>query len=182
MAQVYSNNKRHSTVKFLIGCTPYGSISFISQAWGGRVSDADIVRQSGFINRNIHCHGDQILADRGLTLQYEFAAGCGVEHIIFSFTKDKKQLSSKEVETSRQIATVRIHFELVIGLVKNRYRIIDGTLPITLLKSLSDEAADCKIANIVFTVCAALVNIGDGIVHNEKDLKGWSVDYLAQKS
>ena len=97
MVQVYSNNKRHSTVKFLIGCTPYGSISFISQAWGRRVSDADIVRQSDFINRNIHCHGDQILPDTGFTLQYEFAASCGVEHIIFSFTKDKKQLSSKEV-------------------------------------------------------------------------------------
>ena len=169
-------------MKFLIGCTPYGSISFISQAWGGRVSDADIVRQSGFINRNIHCHGDQILADRGLTLQYEFAAGCDVEHIIFSFTKDKEQLSSKEAETSRQIATVRIHFERVIGPVKNRYRIIGGTLPITLLKSLSDEAAYCKIANIVFTACVALVNMGDGIVYNEKDLKGWSLDYLAQKS
>ena len=67
---------------------------------------------------------------------------------------------------------MRIHVKRVIGLIKNRYQIIDGTLPITLLKSLSDEAADCKIANIVFTVCAALVNIGDGIVHNEKDLKG----------
>ena len=77
---------------------------------------------------------------------------------------------------------MRIHVKRVIGLIKNRYQIIDGTLPITLLKSLSDEAADCKIANIVFTVCAALVNMGDGIVHNEKDLKGWSVDYLAQKS
>ena len=67
-AQVYSNYKKHSTVKFLIACTPYGSISFISQAWGRRVSDGDIVRESGFINRNIHCHRDQIFADRGFNL------------------------------------------------------------------------------------------------------------------
>ena len=143
-AQIYSNYKKHSTVKFLIACTPYGSISFISQAWGGRVSSVDIVRESGFINRNIHCHEDQILPDRVFIRQDEFAAGCGVELIIPSFTEPKKQLSSKEVETSRQIANVRIHVERTIGLIKNIYRIIDGTLPITLLKSLSDEADDCE--------------------------------------
>ena len=31
-AQVYSNYKKHSTVKFLTACTPRGSISFISKA------------------------------------------------------------------------------------------------------------------------------------------------------
>ena len=96
-------------MKFLIACTPYGSISFISQAWGRRVSDVDIVRDSGFININIHCHGDQTFVDRSFTLQNEFAADCVVELIIPSFTKGKKQLSSKEVETLRQIVTVQIH-------------------------------------------------------------------------
>ena len=158
----------------MIAFTPYGSISYISQAWVGRVCDVDILRESGFINRNIHCHGDQILADREVTFQDEFAAGCGMELIILSFTKGKKQLSSKEVETSRQIATVRIYVERVIGLIKNRSRIIDGTLPITLLKSLLDEADDCEIANIdkVFTVCAALVDMSDGIVYMRKIWKG----------
>ena len=131
------------------------------------------MRESDFINRNIHCDGGQILADRGFTLQDEFAAGWGFELIIPSFTKGKKQLSSKEVETSRQIVTVRIHIERVIRLIKNRYRVIDGTLPKNLLKSLQGEADDCEIANIdkIFAVCAALVNMGDGIVYNEKDLK-----------
>ena len=32
-AQVYSNYKKHSTIKFLIACTPLGSISFLSKAW-----------------------------------------------------------------------------------------------------------------------------------------------------
>ena len=139
---------------------------------GGRVSDVDVVRESGFFNRNSPYHGYQILEDRGFTLQDEIPAGCSMELIMSSFTKDKKQLSSKEILTSRQIATVGIHVKRVIGLIKNRYRIIDGTLPITLLKSLSDEADDCEIANIdkTFTVCAALLNMGDGIVNNEKDL------------
>ena len=96
-----------------------------------------------------------------------------MELITSSFTKIKKRLSSNEVETSRQIVTVQIHVEHVIGLIKNRYQIIDGTLPITLLKSLSDEADDCEIENIdkIFSVRAALVNMGDRIVYNEKDLE-----------
>ena len=67
-AQVYSNYKKHSTVKFLIACTPLGSVSFISKAWCGRVSDIDIVKDSGLINPNLHHHGDQSLADCGFTL------------------------------------------------------------------------------------------------------------------
>ena len=92
------------------------------------------------------------------------------ERSIPSFTKGKKQLSAKEVEISRQIASVRIHVERVIGLIKNRYKILDCVLPLTLLKTLSEEGVECEIANIdkLFTVCAVLVNLGEGIVYNEK--------------
>ena len=86
---------------------------------GGRVSDINIVKDSGLISPSVHHHGDQILADCGFTLEDEFAAGCGVELIIPSFTKGKKQLGAKEVEISRQIASVCIHVECVIGLIKN---------------------------------------------------------------
>ena len=34
-AQTYSSYKHHNTVKYLIGITPQGSVSFISQGWGG---------------------------------------------------------------------------------------------------------------------------------------------------
>ena len=34
-AMTWSNYKHHNTVKFLIGITPQGVISFISKAWGG---------------------------------------------------------------------------------------------------------------------------------------------------
>ena len=45
-AQTYSNYKHHNTVKFLIGITPQGVVSFISKGWGGRVSDNQSVYQS----------------------------------------------------------------------------------------------------------------------------------------
>ena len=39
-AQTFSNYKKHSTVKFLIGITAQGSVAFISKGLGGRASDA----------------------------------------------------------------------------------------------------------------------------------------------
>ena len=71
-AQVYSNYKKHSTLKFLVACTPPGPISYLSKAWGGRISDVELVKRCGLISRSYHHPGDQILADRGFTLQDEF--------------------------------------------------------------------------------------------------------------
>ncbi len=83
-AQEHSNYKKHhSTVKFLIACRPLGSISYVSKAWGGRVSDVELVKQSDFISYKYHHYGDQILADSGFTLEDEFAAGCGVNYSLF---------------------------------------------------------------------------------------------------
>lgn len=48
-AQVWSNYKHHSTMKFLIGITPQGTISFVSQCAGGRMSDKQITEESGLM-------------------------------------------------------------------------------------------------------------------------------------
>ena len=49
-AQVWSNYKHHSTVKFLIGITQQGTIYFVSKAYGGRISDKEIMEQSNLID------------------------------------------------------------------------------------------------------------------------------------
>ena len=74
---------------------------------------------------------DQLLADCGFALEEKFAAECSSELFIPAFTKGQKQLTTKEVETTRQITTVRIHLEPIIGEIKNHFRILDGPLPIT---------------------------------------------------
>ena len=45
-AQVWSNYKHHSTVKFLIGITPQGTVSFAPKCAGGRMSDKEITEKS----------------------------------------------------------------------------------------------------------------------------------------
>ena len=48
-AQTWSTYKHHNTVKFLIGISPQGCITLISNAWGGRVSDKHLTEQSGIL-------------------------------------------------------------------------------------------------------------------------------------
>ena len=93
----------------------------------GRATDCCILCDSGFISSNYHLPGDQILEDRGFTLQDDFVSVCSAELIMSAFTKGKKQLSAREVEVTRQITHVRIHIERVIGLLKSRYGILDGS-------------------------------------------------------
>nr|XP_047141115.1 uncharacterized protein LOC124816123 [Hydra vulgaris] len=165
-ALFYSQYKKHCTIKCLISCTPNGTINFISKCYGGRASDNQITRESEFASSKYHMPGDQILSDRGFTLQDDFAAKSCSILINPAFTKDKAQLSASEVEKSRKISSVRIHIERVIGLLKNRYTILQGVLPLRTVKNITDEATSVTLSNCdkIVTVCAALTNLGEGIV------------------
>ena len=168
-AQCYSQYKKHTTIKVFISCTRNGAVNFISKCWEGRASDIQIVRESGFTTTKYHMPGDQILADRGFTLQEDFALNSDSELIIPAFTRGKSQLPAKEIESTRKIASVRIHIERVIGLIKNRYTILKGIMPIRMVKSIKDEQLESTLANCdkIVTICASLVNLGESIITKE---------------
>ena len=157
-AETYSNYKSHNTVKFLIAISPTGAIIFVSKCWGGRASDKHITAYSGFLDKLMH--GDLVLADRGFDITEPLALR-GASLAIPPFTKGKPQLSQREVETARELSRVRIHVERAIGRLKN-FRILQSTLPITLVKSATDEEF-CTIDKILF-VCAALCNLQPPLV------------------
>ena len=48
-------------MKYLIGITPAGAVSFLSHGWGGHVSDKEITLKSRFLD--YLQHGDCILVD-----------------------------------------------------------------------------------------------------------------------
>lgn len=67
--QTWSSYKNNNTIKYFIGITPAGVVSFLSSGWGGRVSDKEITNNCGFLDKVLH--GDLILADRGFTIDHE---------------------------------------------------------------------------------------------------------------
>ena len=47
-----------------------------------------------------------------------------------AFTKGKTQLTALEVDETQSITNVQIHVERVIGMVRQKYTILQRTLPI----------------------------------------------------
>ena len=158
-AMTWSNYKHHNTVKFLIGVTPQGVTSFISKAWGGRVSDKYLTENSGLLRRLLP--GDIVLADRGFDIADSVGFYQARLHIP-AFTRGKKQLSAKEVEETRKIANVRIHVERVIGLVRRKYSILQGILPIQLVTAR--RGGDLAPIDKIAIICCALTNLSESIV------------------
>ena len=73
--------------------------------------------------------GDVILADSGFDIAESVGTMQARLHIL-AITKGKSQLSALEVEETRSIANVGIHVERVIGLARQKYTILQSTLPI----------------------------------------------------
>ena len=159
-AQTFSNYKHHNTVKVLIGITPQGSICFTSKAWGGRTSDKYLAERCGLLN-NLKA-GDLVLADRGFTIS-ESVALYQAQLAIPAFTKGKNQLDPFDVEKTRGIANVPIHVERVIGLLRQKYIILQSTLPLDYL-TCSNNAANCPLIDRMIRVCSALTNLCPSVV------------------
>lgn len=83
-AHTFSSHKHHNTIKVLIGITPQGSISFVSEAWGGRTSDKYLTENCGILNKLEP--GDIVMADRGFTITDSLALKQS-ELVIPAFTR-----------------------------------------------------------------------------------------------
>ena len=132
-------------------------MSFISEGWGGRTSDRYLTEHCSFLTYLVP--GDMVLADRGFNISDSVGTYCSTLKIP-AFTKGKKQLTSIEVEQTRQIANVRIHVERVIGNVRQKYSILSSTQPIDFVYSNDEVVTLDKI----MCVACALVNMCDSVV------------------
>ena len=161
-AQTYSHYKSHNTVKVLIGITPQGSVCFVSKAWGGRTSDKYLTEHCGMLKNLMP--GDLVMADRGFTIEENLSL-YQAKLAIPAFTKGKSQLDPVSVEKTRGIANVRIHVERVIGSWRQKYSVLQSTLPIDyLLCSDKEGKSCCPMVDRLIRACCALINLCPSVV------------------
>ena len=102
--------------------------------------------------------GYTAMADRDFNF-CEMLGYIGFRFEIPAFTKAKNQLPALEVEKNWTIANVRIYVERVIGMLRQRYSILEQTIPITFL-GVSDNtttldkivAVSCYLVNLSLSV------------------------------
>lgn len=130
---MYSNYKSNSTVKFLIGILPNGTVCFVSDGFEGSISDKEIVKQSGFLNK-INPK-DMVLADRGFLIKEELMKKNAYLNIP-PFLGGRDRFTHVEEAKTKAIAKCRIHVERAIEKMK-RFRIIKQTVPSSLTPLVS---------------------------------------------
>lgn len=158
-SETWSTYKGSNTAKFLIAIAPQGVVTYISEGWGGRVSDKHITEHCGLLDNLVP--GDVVLADRGFNIEDSVGFYCARLHLP-AYTKGKKQLSPEDVERTRKLANVRIHVERVIGLIRNKFVFLKSTVPINYVACR--EGDELTALDKIVTVCCALGNLCPPIV------------------
>ena len=67
-SELFSSYTNHTTLKGLVGISPGGAITYISQLYTGHIFDREIVTRSGFLNLPFD-RGDTVMADKGFTVE-----------------------------------------------------------------------------------------------------------------
>ncbi|XP_046742381.1 uncharacterized protein LOC124409034 [Diprion similis] len=152
---MYSDYKHHHTIKFLVGCTPSGFISFLSKCYGGRAGDCFITNDCGLVD--LIEPDDVVLADKGFPQMQTKVQEKNAIFVIPPFC-NKNQFTPEEVDETYNTASVRIHIERVNQRIKD-FNIL-SKVPVSLLPHVDE---------IVFVICA-IINIQKPLFNQEKSV------------
>lgn len=147
----YSHYKGQHTVKVMVGVSPAGLVTFVSDVYGGRASDKAIFEQSGLVNL-LEPYVDAVMADKGFLIEEACERRCVKLHRP-PFLRTQKQFSRGDALFCAEIARARVHVERVIGRMK-MFAMLTKPLNSQLLPSL--EA--------VMTVVCGLVNLASPVL------------------
>lgn len=145
-ATTFSAYKNTNTVKVLVGIT----ISFLSQAYEGSISDRRLVELSGLLDKLEA--GDEIMADKRFIIQ-DLLTPIGVRLNIPPFLDSRTQMPADDVLLTKKIAQLRVHVERAIGCIKE-YHILRSTLPVAMWDSINE----------VIYVCCMMTNFSPPLV------------------
>jgi hypothetical protein len=112
---MYSSYVACHTYKFLVAVALSGHVVFVSDAYGGSVSDVDITEKCGFLN--ILEDGERVLADRGFKLT-ETMAKRNITFVEPPNNREGEQFEEHALEHGRRVSKIRIRVERAIGALK----------------------------------------------------------------
>lgn len=98
----------------MIACISSEKISYISKAYGDRLTDKEVNKVAIYIIKG----NEAILADHAFKIE-ELLAQRNATVILTSFTKGKKQLPPFEVKRLRDEASTYIHVVRCLGRIKS---------------------------------------------------------------
>ena len=152
-AMTWYSYKNCNTSKYLIAVSPDGLIVFVSEGFGGRTSDIEIVKNSGFLN--VLPENSLILADRGFKNLESLLIQKNCTLVRPPSVSDGKILTEEEVKLTKQVASLRIHVERVIQRIRN-FRFVD------IHSRTNKDLLDCLDPAV--NVAGALVNLQSRVI------------------
>ncbi|CAN7992682.1 unnamed protein product, partial [Ixodes hexagonus] len=151
-SSTYSPYKSSNTFKGLIGVTPNGLVTFVSELFTGSISDRECTVRSGFLELDFE-QTDTVMADKGFLIE-DLLQDKGIKLNLPPFLRSST-FSKDEVQETKEIASLRIHVERRIQRIKG-YHIFDRPVPLTL----------APVVNQIWTVTAILTNFQSPLIQH----------------
>ncbi|XP_064479915.1 uncharacterized protein LOC135393398 [Ornithodoros turicata] len=142
--QTFSSYKHGNTLKVLVCATPDCYVTHISASWGGAASDRQMLAESGILEQLVP--GDAVMVDKGFKIDDIIPAGVTV-HIPPFKGANMCQMSKKNIENTRKIASARVNIERVIRRIKE-FHILDNGYKVNM----------ADVADSVVETCGYLSN------------------------
>ena len=127
-------------------------VTFHHALYVGSISDVELTRISGFLQKLEGKNGISIMADKGFTIEDQLKA-IGIDLNIPPFLSGYQQLSADDVTKGRSIASLRIHVERAICRIKS-YFILKEEIRLSMI----------RLANHIVSVCAWLTNFQPALI------------------
>lgn len=142
---VWSEYKQRITLKFLGAICGNGAFTFASDAYPGRITDPQITRLSGFLDK-IHEYG-VTSADKGFMMQTDFSLKNHLLAVPPKAANKQEFFTSDQMVDTGRIARKRIHVERAFRRAQE-YQILHRRVPIL----------EVDIWGMIFKVCCGLCN------------------------
>lgn len=153
----YSHYKGGHTIKYLVGLSPGGIITFLSKGYGGRTSDKIITEQSGIVEM-LEPFVDTVMVDKGFLID-DICNDSFIEIVRPPFLKSSaRQLSKGEVKSCRKISSSRVHVERMNQRIKLFKLLQVGKIPWSI----------CGLTDKIMIIASGISNLSAGILADDK--------------